>query len=360
MRLSRTVRSIAVLLASLLFSVTTAGAATPTLTQKFVSSSGRTAILYFAYDAAPCGGGVACGFRGNIHVYAGYDGAEIFLSGFRLEGLLQADAVSQATVSVQKFRYDPVTGAMEVGVSSGIATASGQQYATTVTFVVVLTRGGVATFTPISTGCGGVASCGITRSLPGAVPAGMQYIGLATSNWSLGSGSGPLVLNTLSGHLDSLTVSPPQVDLRYLCMMQDGSAANRMWCEWGAKVVAFDPAEMEQNGSSIFPQYTFLGWNTPSSHAWTEHATSPSHARLAGFLDAFEGLTLTYQTFPPVPGTQNPVWLVESMASNFRIDPNAADTALTDYGIFLGTKFGNYTTAQNYAYQLSRAVGFLR
>jgi len=360
MRLPRTVRSIAVLLAWSLFGAATASAATPMLTQKFVSSSGRTAILYFTYDAAPCGGGVACGFRGTIKVHKGYEQAEVFLSGFRLEGLMQADAVSQANATVQKFRYDAVSGAMEVGVGSGIVTASGQQYATSVTFVVLLTRGGVASFMPISTGCAGVASCAITRSLPGAVPAGMQYIGLATSNWSLGSGSGPLVLNTLSGHIDALTVTQPQVDLRYLCMMRDGAAANRMWCEWSAKVVAFDPAEMEQNGSSLFPQYTFVGWNTPSRHAWTEHATSPSHSRLTGFLDAFEGLTLTYQTFPSVPGTQNPVWLIESMASNFRIDPNAADTALTDYGIFLGTKFGNSATAQNYAYQLSRAVGFLR
>jgi hypothetical protein len=358
MRLSRIVRLIAVLLVSSVCGAATAGAATPMLTQRFVSSSGRTAILYFTYDAAPCGGGVSCGFRGLIKVFRGYDQAEVFLSGFRLEGLRQADAVSQATVSVQKFRYDPVTGAMEVGVSSGIGTASGQQYATSVTFVVLLTRLGVASFTPISTGCGGVASCSITRSLPGAVPAGMQYIGLATSNWSLGS-SGPLVLNTLSGHIDALTVSGPQVDLRYLCMMQDGSAANRMWCEWSAKVVAFDPTEMEQNGSSLFPQYTFLGWNTPSRQAWTEHATSPSRTRLTGFLDAFEGLTLTYQTFPQVPGTQNPVWLIESMASNFRLDPNVPDTALTDYGIFLGTRFGNYATAQNYGFQLSRAIGLL-
>ena len=146
MSLSRTVRSIAVLLVSSFFSAATAGAATPTLTQRFVSSSGRTAILYFTYDAAPCGGGVACGFRGTIRVFRGYEGAEVFLSGFRLEGLRQADAVSQASASVQKFRDDPATGAMEVGVSSGIATASGQQYATSVTFVVVLTRGAVATF----------------------------------------------------------------------------------------------------------------------------------------------------------------------------------------------------------------------
>jgi len=360
MSVSRTVRLIAVLLASSLFCAATASAATPTLTRKFLSSSRRTAILYFTYDASPCGGGVACGFRGVINVYKGYDVAEVFLSGFRLEALAQADAVSQVNATAQKFNYDPATGAMEVGVNSGVATASGQQYATSVTFVVLLTRNGVASFTPISSGCAGVASCSITRSLPGAVPAGMKYIGLATSNWSLGSGSGPLVLNTLSGAIDALTVSAPQVDLRYLCMMQDGSAANRMWCEWSAKVVAFDPAEMEQNGSSVFPQYTFLAWNTPSLQAWTEHATSPSHARIRGFLDAFEGLTLTYQTFPSVPGAQNPVWLIESTASNFRIDPNAADTALTDYGIFLGTKFGNALTAQNYAYQFSRAVGFLR
>ena len=360
MSLSRTVRLIAMLLVSSLFSAAIAGAATPTLTQTFVSSSGRTAILYFTYDVAPCGGGVACSFRGDVKVHKGYEGAEVFLSGFRLEGLKQADAVSQANATVQKFRYDPLTGAMEVGVNGAIVTASGQQYAMSVTFVVVLTRGGVARFTPISTGCTGVANCNITRSLPSAVPAGMQYIGLATSNWSLGSSSGPLVLNTISGHLDALTVAPPQVDLTYQCTMQDGSAANRMWCEWGAKVVAFDPSEMAQNGSTIFPQYTFIGLNTPSRHAWTEHALNPARTPIMGFLDAFEGLTLTYQTFPNVPGTQYPIWLIESTATNFRIDPSASDTALTDYAIFLGTKFGNYTTAEKYAYQESRAFGFLR
>jgi hypothetical protein len=352
-----------VLVAAVLVGCTLAShalAATPTLLQQFKSSSGRTAIEYFSYDSGPCLPGVSCNFRDVIKVPRGFDEVQVFLAGFKLEAANQADAVQQVSATVRKYRYDATTGELEVGVTASLRTASNQPYSYSTTFVVVLTRAGVAQYTTVSTGCAGIRSCRIVRSLPAAVPAGMHYIGIGTQDWHLGSHSGALLLNTLSGHQDGLTVAPPRVDLEYLCMMQGARMRNRMYCEWSAQVIAFDPAEMEQNGSSIFPQYTFVSWGTTARHAWTEHAPSPSHSRLAGFLDAFEGLTLTYQTFPYGPLVQRPVWLIESSAENFQLDPGAPDTALTDYGIFLGTQFGNSTTAQQYGFQESRAFGFLR
>jgi hypothetical protein len=337
-----------------------AAAATPVQTQQFLSASGRTYVAYYDYDGGPCGAGVACDFRGVIHAKPGFEQAEVFLAGFRMETGLQADAVSQVSASAQRFRYDPATGDVEVGVGSTLRTRSGQSFSYHVTFVVILTAHGVAQFTTVSSGCAGVANCHIARTLAGAVPAGMRYIGLATSIWHFGSSSGPIVLNTLSGDVDSLTVSPPSVNLDYLCVLQAQRPKGRMFCEWSAKAIAFDPAEMTPNGSPIFPQYTFLSWNTTARAQWVNQSGQPSHLPIAGFLDAFQGLTLTYQTFPPSVPAQSPVWSIESSAGGFHVDPTFPDVAMTQYGIFFGTTFGNSTSAKAYAYQSSRAFGFLR
>jgi hypothetical protein len=111
---------------------------------------------------------------------------------------------------------------------------------------------------------------------------------------------------------------------------------------------------MEQNGSSLFPQYTLMGSGTPNRQSSTEHARSPSGAKIKGFLDAFEGLTLMYDQ-----GIENPIWLIESQATTFTIDPSAPETALTNYDIFLGTEFGNRATAEKYGFRESRAFGFI-
>jgi hypothetical protein len=337
-----------------------ANAASPAQTQQFKSSSGKTVIEYYAYNSGPCGAGLPCNFRDSIKVPAGFDQGEVFLSGFKLEAAKQSDAVYQVMATVTKHRYEPLTGALELSIAAVLDTRSRQNYSYNMSFVVILTGSALAKFTPVNTGCSGIANCRITRTLPATVPAGMHYIGLATQNWHLGSNSGPLLLNTLSVHHDGLGVNPPLVNLDYLCVMQDGRGRNRMFCEWAAKVIAFDPAEMEQNGSPIFPQYTFMSWGSAIRHFWTESSPSPSHKPIAGFLNAFEGLTLTYQTFPYKPGLHSLIWLIESSAGNFRISGSASDTALTEYGIFLGTEFGNYTTAQKYGYQESRTFGFLR
>lgn len=334
--------------------------ASPALTQHFQSTSGKTSIEHYSYDASPCGASGSCLFRGAIKVPKGFQQVEVFLSGFRLEAAKQADAVQQVSVTVNKYLYDAATGDLEMSVGATLRTKSGQDYALHVSFVVILTAENLARFTPINTGCAGALSCTITRSLPAAVPPGMQYIGLATQNWHIGSASGPLTLNTLSGHLDSLTVAPPAVNLGYLCVMQGGKRKNKMFCEWAAKVIAFDPAEMEPAVSPIPPAYTFLAWNVGTRVYWANHSQIPSHRPIPGFLDAFEGLTLTYQNFPYVPGVQNRIWLVESSADSFRVDPSSNDTAVTDYGIFLGTQFGNTTSTAPYAYQESRAFGFLK
>ncbi|MDQ6652468.1 MAG: hypothetical protein M3Y84_06965, partial [Acidobacteriota bacterium] len=245
------------------------------------------------------------------------------------------------------------TGDLELGIAAAFDMRSGQAYSFNVTFVVVLTASNLARFTNVAGSCAGTRNCRIIKSLPSAIPTGMRYIGLATYNWHLGSHSGPLVLNTLSGHQDGLTVSPPSVNVEYLCTLQNAKGRNKMFCEWGAKVVAFDPTEMEQNNSTIFPQYTFIGTNTPNRQSWVEHTKSLSGGPIQGHMDAFEGLSLFYN-----PGIQHRVWWIESFASNFSTAP--PDTALTTHGILLGTTFGNSTTASNYSFQESRAVGLLR
>lgn len=338
-------------------------AAAPTLEKQFKSSTGRTVIEYYTYSVGPCAG-PSCSFEGVIMVPAGFDQAEVFLSGFKLEADAQSDAVSHVSVRAAKKRYESSTGELGLNVGAGLSTRSGQKYSYRISFVVVLTGSSVAKFTPAQGGCAGVGSCTIKKTLPSAIPTSMQYIGLATQTWFLGSRSGPLILNTLSAHRNGMTVQPPILDLEYLCSMQGKmikrkERKNRMFCEWVAKVIAFDAAEMEQDGH--FPHNTLFSSGTNVRHFWTNNLSNPLHKPITGFFDAFEGLTLTYQSFgSSTPGAHNLVWAIEASAENFRINPVAPDTALTDYGIGLGVQFGKYTPTEPYGYQLSRAFGFLQ
>lgn len=326
----------------------------PIMIQQFQSTSGRTIIQYYSYNSGICGIGSNCNFRGPIHVPNGFEQVEVFLSGFTLMAQSQVGEVKGVSAQVQKFRYETTTGKLEVGVNGQFSTDSGQPYSYQVTFVVVLTDSAAAKFTHVGNGCAGIANCNVTRFLPGAVPSNLHYIGLGTRLFDLGSRSGPLLVNTLSAHIKSLSVNPPDVLLDYLCSLQDASGTNKMFCEWDASIIAFDPTEMERNNSTIFPQYTFFGRNISARQSFTNGDQAPSGAAITGFLNAFEGLTLFYDV-----GQEHAIWMIESSASNFQMAGVPPNTALTEYGIFLGTIFGDTTNAAQYVYQESRALGLL-
>ena len=184
----------------------------------------------------------------------------------------------------------------------------------------------------------------------------MHYIGLGTRIFDIGSSAGPISLNTLSMHIDSINVQfPPDVQVDYLCALHDALALGRMFCEWDASVIAFDPLEMDRNDSAIFPQYTMLNWNVLQYQQLNGQANPFSGGIISGFLDAFEGLTLSYD-----PGQQNAVWLVDASSANFQTIGSPPNAARSEYGIFLGTTFGDRVNAQPYAFQASRAIGLLR
>ena len=325
----------------------------PTLVATFHSSSGRTAVQYYAYSSGGCRGVGNCNYRGSLPSLPSFAQAEVFLSGFALETGSSAAEVGRISAEVHKYRYDPATGELDLGVAGQLST-NGQPYRYHITLALVLTDASAAKFTRISSGCTGVAQCRVVRSLPQAVPSTMQYVGLGTRTFDLGSNSGPIVVNALSIHQDGLTVTASTVQIDQLCALQQASMSNSMFCEWDASVIAFDPAEVEKNNSPIFPQYTFVA-NVSVAQRWTEHAQPGSGLPASGFLNAFEGLTLKYG-----PGQSHTVWLVESSASSFRMSGSPSNDALTDYGVFLGTAFGDRVQTQSYGFQESRAFGFLR
>lgn len=326
----------------------------PTLEKQFRSTSGRTIIQYYIYDSGLCGTGMNCNFRGTLKAPAGFDQVEVFLSGFTIQTDKSADKILRVASRIQKFRYDPATGDLEVGVNGQLVTGNVQPYHYQVSFVVVMTDSNAAKFTRVGGGCRDIAMCNITGSFPGAVPSNMQFIGLGTRMFDLGSDSGPLAINTLSAHVNSLNIANlPDVYLDYLCVLQDSAKTNLMFAEWDASIIAFDPVEMDRNNSTIFPQSTFLGRNVSIRQDLANQAQTPTGATITGFLDAFEGISLFYTA-----GLEYDIWMIESSASNFSINP--PNTAITKYGIFLGTRFGDTQNAQTYSYQESRALGLLR
>jgi hypothetical protein len=304
-------------------------------------------IAYFRYRSRAAGGS----FRGFVRVPRGYPIAEVFICGFTVAARQSVDKLARVSVTIEKYQYDPVAGLLELGVMADLATASGQPYWHEVTLVVVLTNAKVARFTDVSGSCGGVGQCSISRSLAGTIPAGMHYIGLGTRSWELGSTAGPVRLNALSGHIDTLTVGPTDVVLDYRGAFQNAAQSNQMYLEWAASVIAFRPAEMAQNTSPIFPQYTTTA-TVSTRQALTNNDVAP--VPIAGALNAFEGITYLYGA-----GQENELWIVEASLHNVRIQPGSINNAQSDWGIFIGTTFGDRQNALQYSYQESRALGFL-
>jgi hypothetical protein len=327
----------------------------PAITGEFGSTSGHTFIQYYSYASSLCGTGANCDFRGVIHAKGGFDQAEVFLTGFAVERRTSADKVQGISATVQKFRYDPVTGDMEIGVNGGFQT--GQPYSYRISFVVLLTSGAVATFTRVGNGCNGVGQCHVIVSPTGSVPAGKHYIGLGTRTLFLGTDRGPMNVNALSMHLDSISnVAPPgNVNIDYLCAFRDAGAAQKMFCEWTASIIAFDPAEMDRNDSALFPQYTVLGHATPVAQRLNGMARPFSGGTIAGYFDALEGVSLFYDA-----GKEHPIWLVDASAAGFQLSGSPPTSGMAEYGVFLGTTFSDRVNAQPYSFQVSRAVGLLR
>jgi hypothetical protein len=319
---------------------------------QFLSSTGRTALLYYRHTF-PAGG--PSSFRGPLPGVAGFDQAEVFLCGFTLATDMHEAPVGRVSVNVENFGYDPQSGALEVGVTTLFAT-DGQGSTSDVTFVAILTDATAARFTSISTGCGGTAECHILRQLGNAVPPGMEYIGIATQIWDVGLPSGgPVPVNGIAGDLVSLAVSPPMVWLDYAGALRNGAFTNDMFCEWQGVVIAFDPTEMTRPVSSLPFQYTFLSLVDLSQRVSFFGGAAPPPTPTTGFLDAFQGCTLLYSQ--AINGPETPIWMIEASAQAPILTPNGAMTA---YGVFLGSQFGDAVNAvPNFGFQISRAVGFL-
>jgi hypothetical protein len=150
-------------------------ASPPALTGEFTSTSSRTVLQYYRYTGS-------ASFRGVIAAPAGFDQVEVLQCGFRLSTQTHVAPLKRAAVNVQKFTYDAFSGQLEVGVFAQLDT-DGQDWEAEVTFVVILTDAAAATFTRISSGCRGQSECTITRLLPGAIPAGKQFVGVGTQIW---------------------------------------------------------------------------------------------------------------------------------------------------------------------------------
>ena len=181
----------------------------------------------------------------------------------------------------------------------------------------------------------------------------MQYIGVATNIWDVGVSSGPAIpVNGIAGDIAGLAVGAPSVWLQYLGALRNGAWTNSMFCEWQGVVISFDPAEISRFPTPNLPyQYTFLGQHQSARQVIAGSASVPPGVPpFVGFLDAFQGFSLLFSQ--AINGPESPVWMIESSASVPIIGPNGA---FTQYGVFLGSQFGNTAnTVPDYGFQISR------
>ena len=305
----------------------------PTFVSRIESSSGLTALHYYRYTATE-------GFRGNVQAGANFDLVDVALVGYDLRTDHHAAPVQRAAVNVQMFRYDAPSGEVEVGVNPQLHT-DGQGWTADVCFVVIATSSSVAHFTPIGGSGAGSGTAVIARRAFNAIPAGMEYVGLATQIWDLGSDAGAVPVNTLAAHHDGLTIAKPNCSVDYVGTFRDGHSTNQMFFEWQAVLLAFNPNEMTRVTTTLPNQYTWIGGGV-TRQAFASHAPSPPAGKpVTGFLDTDEGTVLQFgPAFGGPSGPEHPIWMIESSAQPPILGPASA---ITEYGTFIGTTFGDAT-----------------
>jgi hypothetical protein len=163
-------------------------------------------------------------------------------------------------------------------------------------------------------------------------------------------------VNALSMHLNGISGFSPGGSgyLDYVCTFRDVSFSQKMFCEWSASIIAFDPVEMVSAASPPLQQLTFLNQSSIAERVHNGYQV-PGGGLTQGLFDALGGVSLYYK------GTQDhPIWIVEASASGFQIGVVPSNSGAAEYGLFLGTTFGDRVNTTAYDYQMSRAVGFLR
>jgi len=311
-------------------------------------------IQYFKYQSSTCGAGPTCDFDGTIRTKPGFEQSEVFLTGFALERSSSSAPLQGISASVDKVRYDASTGDLAIRVYGTFQ--SGQNFSYEISFVVLLTSNAAAKFTPLGNGCSDVALCHVVSTPASAVPVGMRFIGFATRKYFLGTNGPPMNVLALSMSKNGISgfspAGPGNVD--YICTFRDATSSKRMFCEWSASIIAFDPSEMVAASSNPLPETMFLGQSSTTDRL---NHTYPlvGGGSTQGIFNALEGVSWYYM------GTQDqPVWRVEASASGFQISGSPANSGSAEYGLFLGTMFGDRVTTTPYSYQMWRAVGFLR
>jgi hypothetical protein len=278
----------------------------------------------------------------------------VFLTGFTIERSNSAAALQGMSASVDKVRYDGTTGDMAVRVYGTFQ--SGQSFSYEISFVVLLTSNAAAKFTPMGNGCSDVSQCHVVLTPSAAVPVGKSYIGLATRKFFVGTNGAPMNVQSLSMHLNGISGFSPGGSgyLDYLCAFRDASFSQRMFCEWSASIIAFDPVEMVSASNTPLQQNTFINQTSIAERVHGGYQAAGGGST-QGLFDALEGVSLYYR------GMQDhPIWIVEASASGFQISGLPPNSGAAEYGFFLGTTFGDRVNTTAYDYQMSRAVGFLR
>lgn len=294
----------------------------------FTSTSQRTTLQYFRYRSPRDG---PSSFLGDIAVNPGYEVAQAVLAGFRFQTASGPADVAAININVDPRGYDPATGRLEVSVSSAFSTNDPGPAVSDVTFVVILTRDQAASFTPIDPPSQGPTRPPIAVRVhgPASVPAGQHYIGTGVHEWQLGVDDRTVPLHVVSGHPTAVSVVGQDVDITYEGAIADAGPTNRMWMEWRASVIAFDPAEMAPgpNPTTAAPTSSFSGlWQRTR---WQQVWAAPPGGRIVGVLDAFQGVSLELPG-----GQQGPVRAIEAAVAEVQIAQGGTGVAV-DYGLHL-------------------------
>jgi hypothetical protein len=317
--------------------------AAPKRIGRFISSSHRTVLLYYRWAIT-----AGSGFSGSLAGPPGYEIATVIQTGYILKTLDAPAPVTRVSVTTRLDFYHSDTGRFDVSVNVHEPFEDGF-----VTFVAVFSDPGVATFTAMnSPSCTGPGTCGITATAAGAVPPGMQYVGVGVHEWQVGTAVGLTPVKDIGAHVDHVSVGATDVEADLTGVLTDGSSSPKsMVFEWQASVLAFKPSEMTRVVTTPPYEYPIDGRATKRRAIKVTDA-NPAGRVVKGFLDGLEGFR---HHFTGV-GSAHDIWMLEASSTLPVVGPVAVSRT---YRVMLGTIFGETSTTDPYIYEFSRTPAFL-
>jgi hypothetical protein len=287
-----------------------------------------------------------CGYQLSTILPSGYEQAQIFLTGWRVENLGGTTTLQRIRLSTTAVHYDSASGKFDWEASADLRSnvGFGDEYRFTVYFSILLAKSAGARMTVFSDGCSAPTGgrCQQSTQIPNAIPAGWEPNAVAVRMFEMEVVSATvsgIPLNRLALNINQWNESGTTVDVPLECEMFDGTPTEPMKCKIEGVSIAMAPGETF---------HTRFG----SGHTLTQFLASPTQSSppslpVDGALGGLDRFLLSYGS-----GQEAKTWSLAADYMDTVICPNNIDFCYDRIG-FLGDTFRSQTNTHKFDMEIT-------